>query len=131
MFPINFVTWYSGNFGLQVVEYARKKGTAVLAIKSMAYTPWKKGEERSFPVWYKPLSKEEDAMFGLRFTLSQPVTAAIPPGDESLFRLALKLAPAFIPLSENDKYNMKQKANGIKPIFEYPSDRFDFVKGKS
>ena len=45
------------------------------------------------------LSTEEKASLMLRFTLSLPVTAAIPPRDEELFRMALKLTPSFLPLS--------------------------------
>ena len=36
----------------------------------------------------KTTQRKRDAALALRFALSQPVTAAIPPGEESLFRLA-------------------------------------------
>ena len=131
LFPVNFITWYKGNFGPQVVEYARRKGTAVLAIKSMACTRLTRGAKRLFPnCWYEPLSELEDASLGLRFTLSQPVTAAVPPGDESLYRMALKLAPSFIPLSEKEKNVLKRRAEDIQPIFQYPSEGYDIIKGK-
>jgi aryl-alcohol dehydrogenase-like predicted oxidoreductase len=131
LFPVNYITWYNGNFGPQVVEYARQRGAAVLALKAMARTRIQKGEERSYPnCWYHPLPDESEISDGLRFTLSQPVTAAVVSGDASLFRLALKLAPALLPLSNNELHALERKAHGVAPIFTYPSDRFDVRKMK-
>ena len=59
-------------------------------------------------------------MLGLRFTLSHPITAAIPPGDENLFRMALQLAARFTPLSPSEAETLKQKAMKSVPIFKYP-----------
>jgi len=129
LFPVNFVTWYKENFGPQVVEYARSRGTAVLAIKAMACSVFPEGKQKEYPnCWYLPLSDPEDAALGLRFTLSLPVTAAVPPGDERLFRLAIKLANEFIPLSEKEKDALKKKAHDLEPVFKYPSDRFSIIK---
>jgi len=70
LFPVNFATWYKENFGPQVVEYAKNKGTAVLAIKAMACSVFPEGKEKKYPnCWYLPLSEPEDALLGLRFTL--------------------------------------------------------------
>jgi len=130
LFPVNFATWYKGNFGPQVVEYARSKGAGVLAIKSMARSLLPRGAKRPFPnCWYQPLSDPEEASLGLRFTLSQPVTAAVPPGDEGLYRMALRFAPSFIPLSEKEKDDLKQKAVNINPVFQYPSESYNIIKG--
>lgn len=130
LFPVNFVTYYNGNFGEQLINYAKSKGAAVLALKSMAKTVWAKDETRIWKkCWYKPFDNEEEAYQGLRFTLSQPVTAAIPPGEEKLFRMALDLAPKFIPLSEDEQYSLRQEAKNLTPIFRYPSDGFK-LKGE-
>ena len=59
-------------------------------------------------------------MMGLRFTLSHPVTAAIPPGDENLFKMALGLAAKFSSLSPAEVESIKQKALKAEPIFRYP-----------
>jgi len=129
LFPVNFAIWYKGNFGPQVVEYARSKGASVLAIKSMARSLLPRGAKRPFPnCWYQPLTDPEEALLGLRFTLSQPVTAAVPPGDERLYRMALKFAPSFIPLSEKEKDDLKRKAMDINPVFQYPSESYDIIK---
>ena len=123
--PINFVVWNNGNFGSQLVEYARSKGAAVLALKSMAFTRVAQGKENPYPkCWYQPCTDEEKAALALRFTLSLPVTAAIPPGDERLFRMALSLAHTFIPLSEREKDDVKLLAQGVEPVFSYPSGSF-------
>ena len=131
LFPVNFATWHAGNFGEQVITYAKQKGAAILALKAMAKTPWKEGEKHTYEkTWYRPLDDPEEAYMGLRFTLSLPVTAAIPPGEEKLFRLALDLAPKFIPLTEDEKFEIRQKGKNTEPLFRYPSDRFD-LKGKA
>ena len=123
--PVNFVVWNNGNFGSQLVEYARSKGAAVLALKAMAFTRLAQGKENPYPkCWYQPCTDEEKAALALRFTLSLPVTAAIPPGDERLFRMALSLAHDFIPLSDKEKDDVKRLAQDVEPIFTYPSDRF-------
>ncbi|MFC1557716.1 aldo/keto reductase [candidate division KSB1 bacterium] len=127
LFPVNFATWYKGNFGKEVVSYAKNRGAGVLAIKSMAFSRWKKGAVRTHSTWYEPLTNIEEANLGLRFTLSLPVTAAVPPGDEELFRLALRLAPSFIPLTQKEKSYLEKKSAEAIPVFEYPSDKFNII----
>jgi len=121
LFPFNFATWYAGNFGPQVMAKARDKGMGILALKAMAWRPWEEGEERTNKkTWYKPLPTREDAEQGLRFTLSHPVTAAIPPGHEDLFAMALELAKDFHPMDKEEIKAVKEKAMNTKPIFSYP-----------
>jgi predicted aldo/keto reductase-like oxidoreductase len=121
LFPFNFATWYAGNFGPQVMERAREKQMGILALKAMAWRNWEEGEERNIDkTWYKPLTNKEEANEGLRFTLSHPVTAAIPPGHEDLFSMALKLASDFSPMNEEEIKSIKKKAMLTKPIFRYP-----------
>ena len=93
----------------------------ILALKAMAKRPWPKdGKKTHEKCWYEPLAEPSDAMMGLRFTLSHPVTAAIPPGDENLFRMALDLAAKFTPLSPEELQVIKQKGLSGEPIFKYP-----------
>lgn len=118
LFPINFVTYYEGNFGPQIIEAAQEKGVACLALKAMARTSWKENAERAFPhCWYEPLTDPHHASLALRFTLSQPVTAAIPPGDPRLFRLALDLAADFRPLEDAELAELRAYGRGLQPIF--------------
>ena len=121
LFPFNFAAWYNGNFGPQVMEKAREKGMGILALKAMAWRRWEEGEERSIDkTWYRPLTDKEEAREGLRFTLSHPVTAAVPPGHEDLFSMALGLAADFKPMNEKEIMAIKEKAMKTDPIFSYP-----------
>ena len=45
----------------------------------------------------------------------------MPPGDETLFALALKLAAGFEPLSAAEVEAVKAKGLGGAPLFRYPS----------
>jgi aryl-alcohol dehydrogenase-like predicted oxidoreductase len=123
LFPFNFATWYAGNFGPQVMEKAREKEMGILALKAMAWRPWQEGEERTISkTWYKPLQDREEANRGLRFTLSHPVTAAIPPGHEDLFSMALELAVDFEPMDQEEILRIKKKAMETEPLFRYPME---------
>jgi len=121
LFPFNFAAWYNGNFGPQVMEKAQEKGMGILALKAMAWRRWKEDEERNIDkTWYKPLTDKEQARAGLRFTLSHPVTAAIPPGHEDLFSMALGLATDFNAMDKSEIEAIKAKAMMTDPIFSYP-----------
>jgi len=123
LFPVNFATWYNGNFGPQVLQKASEKKMGILALKAMAWRPWKEGEEHTnSKTWYKPLPDREQASEGLRFTLSHPVTAAIPPGDEDLFSMALELAADFKPMNSDEIESIKEKGLATEPIFRYPME---------
>ena len=120
LFPINFATFYAADFGPRVIEAAKSKGVARLALKAMARQRWSKGDparQLYRKCWYEPLTKRQEAKLGLYFTLSQSVTAAIPPGDESLFRLALDLAMDFRPVSRREKETLRKMAASLNPIF--------------
>lgn len=121
LFPFSYTSWYAGNFGPQVMARAREKEMGILALKSMAWKPWEKDEVRtSDKTWYKPHFSKDEAGLGLRFTLSLPVTAAIPPGQEELFSMALELAQDFHPMNEEEMLAMKEKAMNTEPIFRHP-----------
>ena len=121
LFPFNYSTWYAGNFGPLVMKKAKEKGMGILALKAMARRPWQKGADRTnSKTWYEPLTDPEEANKGLRFTLSHPVTAAIPPGDEKLFSLALRLAQDFKPLNNEEIEEIKMKGLNTEPIFRFP-----------
>jgi predicted aldo/keto reductase-like oxidoreductase len=122
LFPVNYATWHAGGFGPQVLAQAKEKGMGILCLKAMAKRPWPQGAPKTHAkCWYEPLATPEDAAMGLRFTLSHPVTAAIPPGDENLFATALKIAAAFTPLSAAEMEAIKAKGLAAAPLFRYPS----------
>jgi len=121
LFPVNFVTWNAGNFGPQVLERARNKGMGILALKAMAKSPWPDGADKSaYPkCWYQPLTDTDEIRTALRFTLSHPVTAAIPPGQPVLFNKAVSMADDLPPLSGEEERSLKEKALKGTPIFSY------------
>ena len=122
MFPVNYATWHAGNFGPQVLAKAREKQMGIIALKAMAKRPWPKNADRSkHPIcWYEPMTDPDEAMMGLRFTLSHPITAAIHPADEQCLRLALQLVPKFKPLKKAEAEEMKRRGLAESPIFRYP-----------
>jgi aryl-alcohol dehydrogenase-like predicted oxidoreductase len=122
LFPVNYATFYAGGFGAQVLAKAREKGMGILCLKAMAKRPWPEGAKKRYEkCWYEPFDTPEEAGLALRFTLSHPVTAAIPPGDENLFKLALKLAAEFKPLTPAEVDAVKTKGLAAVPLFKYPS----------
>lgn len=119
LFPINFVTYYEGGFGPQIIARAEAQGAARLALKAMARTSWKENAERPYPhCWYEPLSDPHWAELALRWTLSRPITAAVPPGDPRLFRLALELAARFRPITSEEEAELRAYGQGLQPIFQ-------------
>lgn len=119
LFPINFVTFYEGNFGPQIIARAQEKGVGRLALKAMARTSWKEGQPHTHPnCWYEPLTDPHLVELALRFTLSQPITAAVPPGDPRLYRLAVELAQNFRPITPEETEELRAYARGLQPIFK-------------
>ena len=120
LFPFNFVTYEQAGFGPQVLEEAERRGVARLALKGMARGPWRDGDPNrsEYPKpWYEPLADRTEATLALRYCLSLPITAAIPPGDIRLFRMALDIADAFTPLTDEERNEVKQKAQVETPLF--------------
>lgn len=120
LFPINYVCFAQGNFGPRLLKKAKEKNVACLALKSLAYTRWASKEDRkaNYPkCWYQPISDLEKARLALRFTLSEDVTAAIPPGDERVYRIAETLAAQFVPLSTDERKSLLASSKNIVPIF--------------
>lgn len=119
LFPLNWMEYQNAGFGPQVVEKAIQKGVGRLALKAMARQKWPEGADKSaFPkCWYEPCSDAEEAAMALAFTLSQPITAAIPPGDPGLFRLALEVTQRFTPITDSEREELRERAQGLEPFF--------------
>ena len=120
LFPVNFATYYEGGFGPRVIKRAQEQGAALLALKAMARQKWPEGDpqrDRYSKCWYQPLTDPAEAELGLRWTLSQAVASAIPPGEWPLFRLALDIASRFSPVTEAEESKLKALAATLTPIF--------------
>jgi predicted aldo/keto reductase-like oxidoreductase len=119
LFPVNFICVARGNFGPRVLVHAKERGTSRLALKTLAQTPWPSGSPHTYPkCWYRPIDDPALAELSLRFTLSEDVTAALPPGDERLFRIALDAARKYTPLSETERAGLLASAANLLPLFK-------------
>jgi hypothetical protein len=89
-----------------------------LALKSLALTTWKPGEKKTYAnCWYRPIEDRTTVQKALRFTLSEDVTAAIPPGYEKFLLMAMDFASQFKPLSSTERQELMASAKGVAPIF--------------
>ena len=127
LFPVNFACYNAGDFGRQVIETAKAKKVSILALKAMACRPWPEDHPRRkeySKCWYQPLMDQQEAALGLRFTLSQPITAAVPPGEESLFWTAVDVAMNFKPLTPaEEKKQVRDWAARTNPVFKHAKAR--------
>jgi predicted aldo/keto reductase-like oxidoreductase len=124
LFPINYVCYVRGNFGPQVVAKARACGTARVALKALAYSSMPHSKVPQYPnCWYRPIDDPVHAMQALRFSLSEDVTAVLPPSDARLYKMALGLAHAVTPLSAEERRDLIDSARGVKPIMKAKKQR--------
>jgi aryl-alcohol dehydrogenase-like predicted oxidoreductase len=124
LFPVNFVLFTQAGFGPQILKKAQEKQMGILALKGMAKTVWPAGE-KDHPqpkCWYQPAAFPDEASLGLRWTLGHPITAAIPPGDERYFRLAMDVAQNYKPLEAHEEQALLAGAHGAEPIFHLGND---------
>ena len=122
LFPVNYVAWWRGDFGPQVVAEAQRQGMGILTLKALCRQRWPEGAERHHaPCWYEPVVDPEEARLALSFSLSQGATSAVPPANEDLFWLAVDLADQVGPLSPGDEAHLRDLATRFEPIFSYPA----------
>jgi predicted aldo/keto reductase-like oxidoreductase len=122
LFPVNANAWENGGFGPQILAKAKSKGMARMALKALAFGQWprdlKQSERKYQKCWYQPIEDREMARLALRFTLNQEITAAVPPGDERIFDLAMELASAPLPrLSVAELAQLKTSIGKLEPVF--------------
>ncbi len=119
LLPVNYVLFAKNAAWRRVIARSRELGVARLGLKSMALRPWRSGEERLYPnCWYRPIDDPVLARQGLRFALSEDITSLIPPGDVSLFQLALGMAEELRPMAPAEKTTLMASASGIAPILK-------------
>lgn len=119
LYPINFCTHFHSHFDDEVLKLAKKKNMGILALKAMALQKWQseEGKRKVYSkCWYEPINDPKLAKLALSWTLSQGITAALPPGDERLFRLALELAPDCKKLTKSELAELENTAKSLQPI---------------
>jgi aryl-alcohol dehydrogenase-like predicted oxidoreductase len=125
LFPVNWVLFTQAGFGPQILKRAQEKKMGILALKGMAKTVWSADQRQNHPdpkCWYQPAAFPDEASLGLRWTLGHPITAAIPPGDERYFRLAMDVAQAYKPLEAHEEQALLSGGHGVEPIFHLGND---------
>ena len=125
LFPLNWVLVTQANFGMQILDRAREKQVGILCLKSMAKTVWPADARREHPepkCWYQPAGFPDEASLGLRWTLGHAITAAIPPGDERYFRLAMDVAANYRPLEPHEEQALLRGGKGVEPFFRLGND---------
>jgi predicted aldo/keto reductase-like oxidoreductase len=125
LFPVNWVLFTQAGFGPQILKKAQEKQMGILALKSMAKTVWPAEQKQNHPepkCWYQPAAFPDEASLGLRWTLGHPITAAVPPGDEKYFRLAMDVAQNFKPLETQEEQALLAGGHGVEPIFRLGND---------
>ncbi len=119
LFPVNWVNYFQADFGPQVVAKAQERGVACLALKAMARSRLPQGATKRYAkCWYDPIDDPALAELALRFALSQPITAALPPGEAPLFAMALDMADRLAPLTAAEVEDLRGRAEGNAPLFE-------------
>lgn len=125
LFPVNWVLFTQAGFGPQILKKAQEKNVGILCLKSMAKTVWPADQKQNHPepkCWYQPAAFPNEASLGLRWTLGHPVTAAIPPGEEKYFRLAMDVAQNYKPLDAVEEQALLAGGQGVEPIFHLGND---------
>ena len=119
LFPVNYITWFESGFGPQILQEAENRGVARLALKGTAHHAL---EDRNHRVrekcWYAPTEDKDLLKLALRWTLSQPITAAVPPGDPELWHMAVKAAQDFTPITDDEEEELRENARGRMPLFD-------------
>ena len=123
MFPVNFGAWIGGDFGPQVIARAKEKKMGILALKTLCKQPWQRDgwreKRRKYRLWYEPVSEAPDDQLVMRWTLSQPITAMLPPGHPGLMRRAIEIGRSYQALDDDEKAAVAQLAKSVQPMFRY------------
>ncbi len=122
LFPINYALWAQEDFGPQVIGLARQQGMGILVLKALARGQWPAGVAHHHePAWYDPVTELAEARLALSFALSQGATAAIPPGNEELFWLAVEAAADLPAMDRAAEHELRERMTGALPLFTYAS----------
>ena len=126
LFPVNFAAFLAGNFGTEALDTAKACGTKILALKSMARQQWTEGHpkrEQYGKCWYEPLDDPDLAWLAIRFTLGQEVVSLLPPGEESLWRMAMaQVSRGLDPLNKEELELLRTMAVKLDPVFRSESE---------
>jgi len=121
MFPLNRVhavhptDW---NDYAPLLKTARRKDVGVIAIKSVAKRAWpdRQANVKHYNTWYEPFDNASEIEKSVWFTLSQDITAAVLPGELSLWPMIISAAQRFQPLDKKTQQAYMKKAAQYQPL---------------
>jgi predicted aldo/keto reductase-like oxidoreductase len=120
LFPLNRIHAVhpnSWNDYRPLLKTARQKDVGVMAIKSIAKGEWPSQKIRSqHNTWYEPFTDTAEIKKSLFFTLSQDITAAVLPGELSIWPTMIKTAQGFKPLGEIIQREYMTQAAQYEPL---------------
>ncbi len=100
-----------------LLKTAKQKDVGVMAIKSVAKGEWHDTKTRQqHNTWYEPFTDEENLRKSLYFTLSQDITAAVLPGELSLWPTLIEAAHSFKPLTKKEQQEYMEEVKKYKPL---------------
>jgi aryl-alcohol dehydrogenase-like predicted oxidoreductase len=118
MFPINFVEYYTRNFGKEVIALANEQGAGLISIKPISWGTWPKDGQKNREWWYRSVEEPKQIHLAVRFALSQKgVAAAIPTSFVDLFEKTVQAAKTFRPLDERAIAELQEMAANRESIF--------------
>ena len=74
-------------------------------------------EKKKYAMLHHPIEDRALADLALRFTLSQSITSAIPPGDAQFFDMVLDVAAQFRPVNDEEIALLRQRLKRLSPSF--------------
>ncbi len=119
LLPVNFQMMADPDYRRdlnELFDVAREREVGIMAIKAWAHELWGRTEQ-NYDTWYRPFDQPEMVESALRFTLSQPVSAAINAGDARLLPAILRAAEDWQPMDEEEQARLMSTAGKYEPIF--------------
>ena len=118
MFPINFVEYYTIGFGKAVIELAKKKGAALIAIKPVSRGLWPKGMERTRRWWYRPVEDPKEIGLAMRFTLGlEGLVTGIPVSFLDILDRVIEAARVDRPNTAAEAEEIRRLAGTCESVF--------------
>jgi aryl-alcohol dehydrogenase-like predicted oxidoreductase len=119
LFPLNrvhaanFTDW---NDWRPLLKTAKEKDTGLMAIKAVAKQAWPGSDHKGYNTWYEPFDDPDNIEKSVRYALSQDITAAVLPGELSLWPMILDAAERFTPLSPEEEAAVVREASVYSPL---------------
>jgi aryl-alcohol dehydrogenase-like predicted oxidoreductase len=118
MFPINFVEYYTRDFGKEVMQLANEQGAGLISIKPISWGTWPKEGQKNREWWYRSVEDPKQIQLAVRFALSQKgVATAVPTSFVDLFEKTVEAAKTFHPLDQEAVTELQAMAADRESIF--------------